>query len=139
MTLLLDTNAVVALVEQRNSEVSRLIRESAEWPTISLITIGELLAGVSMAATPEIALARRRTIRRTAQFRVQPIDRISMATYADVRRSGLRGNDALVVTAAVELDARLVTFDQALATKAEQLVNVSLLSSSTTILTVRDA
>lgn len=133
MTLLLDTNAVVALVEQRNSEVSRLIRESAEWPTISLITIGELLAGVSMAATPEIALARRRTIRRTAQFRVQPIDRISMATYADVRRSGLRGNDALVVTAAVELDARLVTFDQALATKAEQLVNVSLLSSSTSM------
>ena len=133
MTLLLDTNAVVALVEQRNSEVSRLIRESAEWPTISLITIGELLAGVSMAATPEIALARRRTIRRTAQLLVHPIGRISMATYADVRRSGLRGNDALVVTAAVELDARLVTFDQALATKAEQLVNVSLLSSSTSM------
>lgn len=129
MPLLLDTNAVVALVEHKHGDVARLIRESAEWPTISLITVGELLAGAAMAATTEIALIRRRSIRRVAQFRIHPIDRSSMTTYADVRRLGLRGNDALVVTAAVQLDARLVTFDQALATRAEPLVAVVLLDA----------
>jgi predicted nucleic acid-binding protein len=128
VTLLLDTNAVVALVERKHAEVTRLIRESAQWPTVSLITIGELLAGVAMADTPEIARARRRSVRRTAQFHVHPIERASMATYADVRAIGIRGNDALVVTAAIELDATLVTFDETLATKAQRVAAVSLLS-----------
>ncbi len=126
MTLLLDTSAVIALVEAQHAAVARMVRESAEWPTISLITVGELLAGVATAASPEIAAARRRSIRRIAQLRVHPIDRSSMTVYAEVRRVGLRGNDALVVTAAVELDARLVTFDHALATKADGLVTVEL-------------
>jgi predicted nucleic acid-binding protein len=128
VTLLLDTNAVVALVEHQHRAVAELVRESGEWPTISLITIGELLAGVAMASTPTIARLRRRSVRRTAQFRVHPVDRTSMTVYADVRRAGLRGNDALVVTAAAELDAHLVTFDQDLATKADPVVSVSLLA-----------
>jgi predicted nucleic acid-binding protein len=127
VTLLLDTNAVVALVERKHAEVSRLIRASGEWPTVSLITVGELLAGVAMAPTAEIAAARRRSIRRTAQFQVHPIDRASMSTYADVRALGMRGNDALV-TAAVQLDARLVTFDRALASRAAHLVTLSLIA-----------
>ena len=49
MTLLLDTNAVVAPVERKHTGVAHLVRESSEWPTISLITLGELLAGVSLA------------------------------------------------------------------------------------------
>jgi predicted nucleic acid-binding protein len=128
VTLLLDTNAVVALVERKHAEVTRLIRESAQWPTVSLITVGELLAGVAMAVTPQIATLRRRSVRRMAQFHVHPIERPSMATYADVRAIGIHGNDALVVTAAIELDATLVTFDETLATKAQRVATVSLLS-----------
>lgn len=124
MTLLLDTNAVIALVEHRHRVVARLVRESGDWPTVSLITIGELLAGIAMSPTPEVAAMRRRSVRRTAQFQVHPIDRSAMSTYADARRAGLRGNDALVVTAAVQLDARLVTFDQTLASKADGMVAV---------------
>jgi predicted nucleic acid-binding protein len=66
VTLLLDTNAVVALVEHNHRAVAQLVRESGEWPTISLITLGELLAGVAMASTPTIAKSRRRSIRSTA-------------------------------------------------------------------------
>jgi predicted nucleic acid-binding protein len=127
VTLLLDTNAVVALVEHNHRAVAQLVRESGEWPTISLITLGELLAGVAMTSTPTIAKSRRRAIRSTAQFRVQPIERASMSVYADVRRAGIRGNDALVVTAAVELDALLVTFDREFAAKADMIVAVSLI------------
>lgn len=129
MTLLLDTNAVVALVERKHTGVAHLVRESSEWPTISLITLGELLAGVSLAATPEIALARRRSIRRTSQFHIHPIDRASMAIYADIRRLGLRGNDALVATAAMQLDARLITFDHTLARRLDSHVAVTLVTS----------
>lgn len=103
-----------------------MLRESGEWPTICLITVGELLAGVAMAANDDIATARRQTIRRTAQFRVHPIDQPSMTIYADVRARGIRGNDALVVTAAVQLDAVLVTLDRSLVAKASEIARVVL-------------
>ncbi len=50
-----------------------------------------------------------------------------MSVYADVRAHGVRGNDALIVTAAVQLDARLVTFDRPLAARAGELTQVVLL------------
>lgn len=127
MTILLDTSAVVALLERRHAGVVELLRESVQWPTISLITVGELLAGAAMASSPQIAAARRETIRGTAQFQVHPIDQPSMSVYADVRAHGVRGNDALIVTAAVQLDARLVTFDRPLAARAGELTQVVLL------------
>ena len=128
MTLLLDTNAVVALIERGHDGVAQRVRQSAQWPTISLITVGELLAGIAMAASDAIAQHRRRTVRSVAQFLVHPIDRDGMRTYADVRRQGLRGNDAIVVAAAVDLGAQLITFDHVLATKAEAIVDVVLLA-----------
>ena len=125
--LLLDTSAVVALVERKHAELSDLIVESGERPMISFATVAELRVGQAMASTELIATQRRRTVRKAALFRQHPMDRSGLDAYCAARRAKLRGNDAWIAAAAHQLAATLVTFDTAMAARSSGFVEVKLL------------
>ena len=128
MTFLLDTSAVVALIEREHAELVELILDSGERPTISYVTVAELRVGQAMAVSQPIAVQRRRTVRKASLFPQHPIDRSCLDSYCMARRARLRGNDAWIAAAALQLDATLITLDTAMAARVAGLVDVKLLT-----------
>jgi predicted nucleic acid-binding protein len=129
LKLVLDTSAVVALLESRHQGVAELIIDSGERPTISFVTVAELRVGQAMAPSELIARQRRRTAGKAALFPQHPVDGSCIDSYCAARRATLRGNDAWIAAAAHQLAATLVTFDATLAARAAGFVDVRLLGT----------
>ena len=127
LKLVLDTSAVVALVEARHQGVTELIVESGERPTISFVTVAELRVGQAMASSELIARQRRLTVAKAALFPQHGIDESCIDSYCAARRAAVRGNDAWIAAAAHQLASTLVTFDATLAARADRFIDVRLL------------
>jgi len=127
VTLLFDTSAVVSLAERASKAAADLIRNDGNRPYVSFITIAELHVGVAFSPDEPIRTARQRTLIRAKRFRQLPIDEPILDHYATARRAGLRGNDAWIAAATVQVGATLVTADQVFARRAESLVEVRLI------------
>ena len=127
MTLLFDTSAVVSLAERASTAAADLIRDDGNRPYVSFITIAELHAGVAFSPDEPTRTARQRTLTRAKRFRQLPIDEPILDHYTTARRTGLRGNDAWIAAATIQVGATLVTADQVFARRAESIVEVRLI------------
>ena len=125
--LLFDTSAVVSLVERADGQAIDLVRQSADRPFVSFVTLAELHVGVRAASDEPTRSLRARTLRRAESFRQLPIDRTILDAYADARLARIRGNDAWIAATARLADAHLVTADEVLATRALGFVEVTFL------------
>jgi predicted nucleic acid-binding protein len=120
--ILLDTSATITFAEGDAAMVSVLGRYSTR-PIASYVTIGELRAGIEMATSPAVRLARQGIARAIAdRFAVHRLDDRDLDSFAAARRVGLRGNDAWVVASAFTLGATLVTRDERQAALAGELM-----------------
>lgn len=132
MRVVLDTSAVIHLVERKHRAVVAALRSATEPPTISAVTLGELAVGWSSLGTNS---QRRRTYRAARRLRTvnvvadplqqDPADLI--LAFGVCRGAGIKGNDAWVAATARFLDATLVTFDGTLATRYSTIGQSTLL------------
>jgi hypothetical protein len=74
MTLLVDTSAVVSLVERANESVASPVRTGGNRPYVSFITIAELHVEVAVSPDAPTRAARQRTLSRAQRFRRLPIE-----------------------------------------------------------------
>jgi predicted nucleic acid-binding protein len=118
MHALLDTSAVIA-----SADAIRL--RSADTAAISVITIGELHAGVRLASDPSVRAVRQTrlaTVR--ALFVPLPVDEPIAETYGEllaIARTGRRASkatDLLIIATAWATGRTLVTLDDAQASLA---------------------
>ena len=122
MTVVLDTSAVIHLVERKHPPLVEEIRKSTEAPSISAVTLGELAAG--WAALPADS-PRRRTYYAARRLRVVNIVVDSLlsepagliASFGVCRAAGIKGNDAWIAATAHNSAATLITYDTTLATR----------------------
>jgi predicted nucleic acid-binding protein len=131
--LVLDTSAVIHLVERKHKAVVAELRAAAEPPTISAVTLGELAVG--WASLPADS-PRRRTYRAARRLRIvnivadglqqEPVDLV--LAFGVCRAAGIKGNDAWIAATAQFTDATLVTFDSTLATRYATIGNSTLLT-----------
>jgi predicted nucleic acid-binding protein len=122
VTLLLDTSAVIHLVERRSHGVVNEIRTSTEAPSISVVTLAELAVG--WASLPVDSL-RRRTYRAARRLRVVNVnvDPLAsepaglIASFGACRAAGIKGNDAWIAATAHATGSTLITYDETLAVR----------------------
>ncbi len=122
MNIVLDTSAVIHLLERRHEGLVAELRQVTEPPSISAVTLGELAVGWS---TSSIDSPRRRTYRAARRLRVIDIvvDAFHeepsglIASFGVCRAAGIKGNDAWIAATAHAAGATLVTFDATLATR----------------------
>jgi predicted nucleic acid-binding protein len=129
----LDTSAVINLVERKHPGVVAELRAASEPPTISAVTLGELAVG--WASLPADS-PRRRTYQAARRLRIvnivadglqqEPADLV--LAFGVCRVAGIRGNDAWIAATAHSTDATLLTFDSTLATRYATIGNSTLLT-----------
>jgi predicted nucleic acid-binding protein len=135
MTVVLDTSAVIHLVERKHPPLVAEIRQLTEAPFISAVTLGELAVGwASLSADSP----RRRTYRAARRLRVvnvivdgllaEPVGLI--VSFGLCRSVGIKGNDAWIAATAHASAATLITYDAALATRFEKVGVSKLLALS---------
>ena len=118
MAVMLDTSAVIALVERKHVGIRRLLDVHGVLPNVSVMTIGELEHGVE-AATDHVQRRRRAwTLQACDRMEVSNIDRATARLYGRLslelpRRVG--SADRWIAAGAAVLGATLVTFDRPLA------------------------
>lgn len=117
---LLDTSVLIA-----RDETGAL--ELPETAAISVITLGELRAGVLIARNEEIAQDRRRRLAAVrAAFSPLPVDELVAERYGDVlavarsQRRAVKATDLLIIATAAATGRELYTLDTAQARLAEQ-------------------
>jgi toxin FitB len=121
VSALLDTSVVIASDEEGRLELP---------PTaaISVITLGELRAGVLRARDPDVraARARRMSLVRSA-FTALPVDEVVAERYGEVLAAGrdlgraTKATDLIVIATAAASGRTLYTLDQAQAGLAREL------------------
>ena len=122
MKVVLDTSAVIHLVERKHSPLVEELRKSTEAPSISAVTLGELAVGW---ATLPADSPRRRTYYAARRLRIVPIaiDNLQseptglIASFGVCRMAGIKGNDAWIAATAHLSAATLITYDATLATR----------------------
>lgn len=122
MRVVLDTSAVIYLVERKHPALVEELRQATEAPSISAVTLGELAVG--WASLPADSL-RRRTYHAARRLRVVNIviDNLHseptglVASFGVCRLAGIKGNDAWIAATAHLSAATLLTFDGTLATR----------------------
>ena len=122
MTMVLDTSAVIHLVERRPPALISELRKSTEAPFISAVTLGELVVG--WASLPPDS-PRRRTYYAARRLRVVHIVVDSLlsepagliVSFGVCRMAGMKGNDAWIAATAHLSAATLMTYDATLATR----------------------
>lgn len=122
MKFVLDTSAVVHLVERKPDALIAVLRTAAEAPSINVVTLGELAIG--WASMPGDSL-RRRTYyaarrMRVVDITVDPLHSEPTAlvlSFGVCRAAGIKGNDAWIAATAHFSSAVLLTYDEALATR----------------------
>lgn len=133
MRVVLDTSAVIHLVERKHQAVVAELRPATEPPTISAVTLGELAVGWSLLPADS---PRRRTYRAARKFRIvnivadglqqEPSDLV--LAFGQCRAAGIRGSDAWIAATAHSADATLITFDSALANRYATIGKSTLLT-----------
>lgn len=111
--MLLDTSALIGLIERRSAAVRAVLARATVDPVVSVVTIGELAHGVAEAPTARQRTARRRTYELATQLPVLPLDGVEIADcYGFVSSSRRAGwADRWLVASAVVHDLELVTED----------------------------
>jgi predicted nucleic acid-binding protein len=120
MKVVLDTSAVIHLVERKHPALVAELRHATEPPLISAVTLGELAIGWSTLPADS---PRRRTYRAAQRLRVVDIvgDTLHpepdgvIASFGACRAAGIKGNDAWIAATARAWAATLITFDTKLA------------------------
>ena len=108
MTALVDTSVLVGSVAPQLDQ---------EW-VVSVVSVGELEAGVLLAADPSARASRlRRLTAVLAEAAIIPVDRAVAARYGELRAATGRqpANDLWIAATALVHDFTLVTADQRLA------------------------
>ncbi len=115
---LLDTSVVIA-----SPDALRL--ESGDTAAISVLTIGELHAGVRLASEPDIrALRQARLAAVREAFEPLPVDETIAHRYGDLlaiarsERRSSKATDLLIIATATASGRTLITFDDAQASLA---------------------
>jgi predicted nucleic acid-binding protein len=110
---LLDTSVFIAREQRRPIEAGRIPDSGA----ISVITVGELWAGVLAAEAPADRARRLETLQRATRLAIVTIDSEVAATWARLRiamhHAGCRmkANDSWIAATAVSLGVPIVTQD----------------------------
>ena len=120
MKVVLDTSAVIHLIERKHAALVAQLRQATESPSISVVTLGELAIGWSSLPADS---PRRRTYRAAKRLRVVDIVGDNMhqepngviASFGVCRAAGIKGNDAWIAATAHASAATLITFDKTLA------------------------
>ena len=115
MSLLLDTSAVIYLMERKNPEIARLITLHNRDVVASIVTKGELIRGTHSVARPEIAHATLDGFNRVCTW--LPIDP-AVATWgvlASKLRRSVGANDLWIIATAMTGNHLLVTGDHRMA------------------------
>jgi predicted nucleic acid-binding protein len=115
---LLDTSVVIASADE-------LTVESGDTTAISVLTIGELRAGVSLATEPHVrALRQARLAAIREAFEPLPVDETTAHHYGELlalarsQRRSSKATDLLIIATASATGRTLVTFDDAQASLA---------------------
>ena len=122
MRFVLDTSAVIHLVERRPDALLSALRSATEAPSINVVTLGELAVGWTSLPTASL---RRRTYHAARRMRVVGIAADQMnseptglvASFGVGRAAGIKGNDAWIAATAHFSAAILLTYDESLATR----------------------
>jgi predicted nucleic acid-binding protein len=133
MTVVLDTSAVIYLVERKHRPLVEELRESTEAPSISAVTLAELAVGW---ATLPAGFERRRTYHAARRLHVVNIvvDSFTsepaglIVSFGVCRAAGIKGNDAWIAATAHASTATLITYDATLATRFATLGTSKLLT-----------
>ena len=133
MRLVLDTSAVIHLVERKPDALIAELRKATEAPSINVVTLGELAVG--WTSRPSGSL-RRRTYYAARRMRVVDIvadtshsePTALVASFGVCRAAGINGNDAWIAATAHFSAAVLLTYDEALATRFAAIGESTLLS-----------
>lgn len=137
MTHLLDTNAVISVLEAAPGTRFAGVPTSAS-THLSIVTVVELTHGVEAArekASPDLALRENQRLFATGQWRPIPVDLQVALAFGQVARSALgaeqhprkRMNDLMIAATALAHGLVLVTDDEALTRAVEPLVPVTTL------------
>lgn len=116
MTILLDTNAYTALVQGHPEVVSRV--RIASRVLISMVVVGELLAGFRHGSRRQENLRILDEFLRNPHFDAVPVTRASAERFAlvwsELRAKGrpIPTNDIWVAAHAMETGAELISFDR---------------------------
>jgi predicted nucleic acid-binding protein len=131
--VILDTSAVIQLVERKHPALVAELRKATEAPAISAVTLGELAVGWSSLPADS---PRRRTYHAARRLRIvnivadgfppEPVGLI--ASFGVCRAAGIKGNDAWIAATAHSSESTLVTFDTTLATRFQTVGNCILLT-----------
>lgn len=137
MKVVLDTSAVIQLIEQKHPGVVAELRNASEAPSISVVTLGELAVGWSTFAEDSprrrtyLAACRLRTVDIAANpLRPEPAG--VLASFGVCRGAGIKGNDAWIAATAHAAGSTLVTFDATLANRYRSVGTCRLLGISET-------
>ncbi len=120
MKVVLDTSAVIHLLERKHAALVAELRQATESPLISVVTLGELAIGWPSLSADSPRL---RTYRAARKLRVVGIVGDSLnqepngviASFGLCRAVGINGNNAWIAATAHASRATLITFDTTLA------------------------
>jgi predicted nucleic acid-binding protein len=118
----LDTSAVIQLIERRDAALVAELRKASEPPAISAVTLGELAVGWSEL---DHNSPRHRTYAAARRLRVVNIVADSFAQgpsglircFGECRAAGIKGTDAWIAATASATESTLITYDATLATR----------------------
>jgi tRNA(fMet)-specific endonuclease VapC len=118
MGLILDTSAVIGLIERRSAEIEAIIRSDPIRPVVSILTIGELQHGVSGATASRERRRRQETLDLVAELPAVGLSLATAACFGQLsarmsRRVGVA--DRWIAATALSRSLTLVTEDRDLA------------------------
>lgn len=121
MALVLDTSAVIGWVERNDPTIRAAVLSAGEKPAVSIVTIGELHAGVARASLAGDVAAvsfRERTLSTARGLEIVPVSDDVATTFGDLRARlplSFSANDLWIVATAIAQQATLATHDERLA------------------------
>lgn len=126
MKAVLDTSAVIQLLERKHPALVAELRQATQAPTISAVTLGELAVGWSSlrADSPRrrtYHAARRLGIVNIVADGLHPEPTVLIASFGICRAAGIKGNDAWIAATALASESTLITFDTSLAARFQTL------------------
>ncbi len=133
MRFVLDTSAVIHLVERKPDALTAELRKATEAPSINVVTLAELAVG--WASLPRDS-PRRRTYHSARRMRVIDIaanhldsePTALVVAFGECRAAGIKGNDAWIAATAHFSGGVLLTYDETLATRFATIGDSTLLS-----------